>query len=199
MQEITLFVKSLFGQKHCASLLDVQLGARFSQVLMHWGTVLGHGDESVGLVVDAGDVPVGPGLVEGVFVSGGVDDVALALAEHLVQTVEVEVRVRVETVVVGTVIVDPPDVMVLVTGQVVTVVYVMRVVVDSSGATDVEPALTLDGPGVVGAAVVELSVHFVQIVDVEVRVTVETVLVGMVSVEPPVVTVCVTGQVVTVV
>lgn len=106
----------------------------------------------------------------------------------------------------------------------------MRVVVDSSGVTDVEPALTLDGPDVVGtvvvdspeveeipeveevepaltldgpdtvgAVVVEPAVHLVQIVDVEVRVTVETVLVGMVRVEPPRVTVCVTGQVVTVV
>jgi len=40
--------------------------------------------------------------------------------------------------------------------------------------------------------------HLVQMVEVEVRTTVETVLVGTRTVEPPVVTVLVTGQVVTV-
>jgi hypothetical protein len=34
---------SLLGQKHEASLFDLHFGARASQVLMHWGTVLGQG------------------------------------------------------------------------------------------------------------------------------------------------------------
>ena len=57
MQEMTLLVNSLLGQKQEASLLDVHLGARESQVLMHWGTVLGQGAEGAGL--DSGDTPLG--------------------------------------------------------------------------------------------------------------------------------------------
>jgi hypothetical protein len=57
MQEMTLVVKSLFGQKHEASLLDLHLGARVSQVLMHWGTVFGQGDEGAGLGI--GETPLG--------------------------------------------------------------------------------------------------------------------------------------------
>lgn len=45
------------GQKQEASLLDVHLGASESQVLMHWGTVLGQGAEGAGL--DTGDTPLG--------------------------------------------------------------------------------------------------------------------------------------------
>lgn len=195
MQEMTFLVNFLFGQKHLASLLDVHLGARLSQVLMHWGTVLGQGAEGAGLELEAGEVPVEPGPAV-VMVSVGA--VEVEPAEHLVQMVEVEVKVTVETVLVGTVMVEPPEVMVLVTGQVVTVVYVMRVVVDSSGGTEVEPADTLEGTGV-GGAVVTPAEHFVQMVEVEVRVTVDTVLVGTVMVEPPEVMVFVTGHVVTVV
>lgn len=167
------------------------MGARFSQVLMHWGTVLGHGADGAGLELEAGEVPAGA-----VMVSEGA--VGVAPAEHLVQIVEVEVRVTVETVLVGTVMVEPPVVIVLVTGQVVTVVYVTRVVVESSGPAGVEPAATLEGTDV-GAVVVMPAEHLVQIVEVEVRVTVDTVLVGTVIVEPPVVIVLVMGQVVTVV
>lgn len=196
MQEMTFSVNCLFGQKHLASLLDVHLGARFSQVLMHWGTVLGQGDEGAGLELEAGEVPVEPVPAGVVMVSGGV--VCVALAEHLVQMVEVEVRVMVETVLVGTVTVDPPVVIVLVTGQVVTVVYVTRVVVDSSGTAGVEPALTLEGAGLDTAGLVSAGIdpagvdsaggivppgtvvtpaeHLVQIVEVEVIVTVEIVL-----------------------
>lgn len=119
MQEMTFSVNFLFGQKQLASLLEVHLGARFSHVLMHWGTVLGQGAEGAGLELEAGEVPVEPGPA-GVRVSMGA--VEVALAEHLVQMVEVEVRVTVETVLVGTVMVEPPEVIVLVTGQVVTVV-----------------------------------------------------------------------------
>ena len=57
MQEMTLLVNSLLGQKQEASLLDVHLGARVSQVLMHWGTVLGQGAEGAGL--DTGERPLG--------------------------------------------------------------------------------------------------------------------------------------------
>lgn len=77
---------------------------------MHWGTVLGHGEDGAGVEVDK--VPVT------VTVSG----TPVAPATHLVQMVEVEVSTTVETVVVGTRIVDPPEVTVLVTGHVVTVV-----------------------------------------------------------------------------
>lgn len=80
---------------------------------MHWGTVLGQGENGAGLEV--AKVPVPPVVV---MVSG----TPVAPVEHLVQMTEVEVRTTVETVVVGTRIVDPPDVTVLVTGQVVTVV-----------------------------------------------------------------------------
>lgn len=98
-------------------------------------------------------------------------------------------------------------------------------VVESSGTPGVEPASTLEGPGVsegttVTAGVVSVttgvepgtrgvlsgtpgavgvSVHLVQMVDVEVKVTVETVVPVVTIDEPPVVIVLVTGQVVTVV
>ena len=80
---------------------------------MHCGTMLGQEENGAGLEV--GEAPVPP---ETVTVSGA----DVAPAEHLVQMVEVEVRTTVETVLVGTRIVDPPVVTVLVTGQVVTVV-----------------------------------------------------------------------------
>ena len=57
MQEMTLLVNSLLGQKHEASLFDLHFGARASQVLMHWGTVLGQGAEGAGL--DPGETPLG--------------------------------------------------------------------------------------------------------------------------------------------
>lgn len=92
-------------------------------------------------------------------------------------------------------------------------------VVESSGVVAVEPASTLDGiddagvsPGATGlvsviagvvagipGAVVAPPVHLVQIVEVEVRVTVETVVPVETTEEPAVVIVLVTGQVVTVV
>lgn len=68
---MTLSVKFLSGQKHLASLLEVHLGTRLSQVLMHWGTTLGQ--EEVGTGVEAGEVSVAPTPV--------------AVAVHLVQTV----------------------------------------------------------------------------------------------------------------
>lgn len=196
------------------------------------------------VVVESGATDVEPALtLDGPDAVGAV----VVVAEHFVQIVDVEVNVTVDTVLVGTVMVDPPVVIVLVTGQVVTVVYVTTVVVDSSGIAEVEPALTLDGPDAVGTglgeaeveeeglilvevgpaavdaeevgpaeAVVSLcpdeleevlvpdpgvavAVHLVQIVDVDVKVTVETMLEGTVIVDPPVVIVFVTGQVVTVV
>lgn len=47
------------------------MGTRLSQVLMHWGTTLGH--EEVGTGVEAGEVSVAPAPV--------------GVAVHLVQTV----------------------------------------------------------------------------------------------------------------
>lgn len=148
------------------------------------------------VVVDSsGGTAVEPAeTLEGTGVGGAV----VTPAEHFVQIVEVEVRVTVDTVLVGTVMVDPPVVIVLVTGHVVTVVNVTRVVVDSSGPAGVEPAATLERTDV-GAVGVIPAEHFVQMVEVEVRVTVDTVLVGTVIVDPPVVIVLVTGHVVTVV
>jgi hypothetical protein len=82
MQEMTFVVNSLLGQKQEASLLEVHLGTRLSQVLIHCGTVLGQEDEGAGLELDAGEVPVATADV----------------AAHLVQIVETEVRVTVDTV-----------------------------------------------------------------------------------------------------
>lgn len=96
---------------------------------------------------------------------------------------------------------------------------------ESSGTEGVDPASTLEGPGVsevttvtAGAVSVSVSVapgmvgvlwgrpgavvepvHLVQMVEVEVRVTVETVVPVVTTEDPPVVIVLVTGQVVTVV
>lgn len=66
---------------------------------MHWATLVGHVEAGVEVVVGPEPPPT-----------------------HLVQTVDVEVRVTVEAVWVVTVDVIPPEVMVLVTGQLVTVV-----------------------------------------------------------------------------
>lgn len=115
---MTFLVNSLLGQKQEASLFEVHLGARVSHVLRHWGTVLGQGAEGAGVDPDAGEVPEGtaaPGT-ETVSPAGAV------VAVHLVQTVDVEVRVTVETVVPVETIEEPALVIVLVTGQVVTVV-----------------------------------------------------------------------------
>lgn len=178
---------------------------------------------------------VSPGLVVTPGTAGvvtGALGAVVAPPVHLVQIVEVDVKVTVETVVPVVTIEEPAVVIVLVTGQVVTVVYVTTVVVVSSGTAGVEPASTLEGPGdddgtTVTAGVVSESaglvsvitgeepgptgvvwgmpgavvepVHLVQMTEVEVRVTVETVVPVVTIDEPPVVTVLVTGQVVTVV
>lgn len=154
--------------------------------------------------------------LDGVDVGG---TVGVGMAEHLAQMVEVEVRVTVETVLVGIVTVEPLVVIVLVTGHVVTVVYVTRVVVNP-GTAEVEPALTLDridptGVGiervgldttgvvtavvVVSETVVTPAVHLVQRVEVDVIVTVEIVLDVVKMYEEPVVMVAVTGHSVVVV
>ena len=66
----------------------------------------------------------------------------------------------------------------VVTGQSVTVVYVTTVVVESSGGSSGETSVGV-GEVPVGVPVglpVGVAVHLVQMVDVEVRVTVDTVL-----------------------
>ena len=95
-------VKSWLGQKQLASLLEVHLGTRVSQVLRHRGTTLGQGEVGVLEGAETGAIEVDP--------------------EHLVQIVDVSVTTTVERVVVGTVSVEPPEVIVLVTGHLVTVV-----------------------------------------------------------------------------
>lgn len=107
---MTLSVKSLLGQKHLASLLEVHVGTRVSQVLMHWGTTLGQ--EEVGTGLETGEVSVEPEPDEAV---------AVALAVHLVQTVRVEVTVIVDSVLVVITVDEEPELIVLVMGQVVTV------------------------------------------------------------------------------
>jgi hypothetical protein len=101
-----------------------------------------------------------------------------------VQTVDTEVVVIVEAVVYVVGIVEPPEVMVLVTGQVVTVSYVITVVTVPPGSEE-EPGRTPDGPGVVLTEVlpvgvppvgVRVAAHSVQMVDTEVVVTVEAVV-----------------------
>lgn len=103
-------------------------------------TPVGAGLVSPGADEEPGSTPVGEGVV-----SAGTFPVGVPVGAHLVQTVDVEVRVTEETVeyVVG--ISDPPEVIVVVTGQVVTVSYVTTVVTDPSGG----PETTLDGAGVV--------------------------------------------------
>ena len=82
--------------------------------------------------------------------------------------------------------------MVVVTGQVVTVSYVTTVVVWAGGGAAEVGFTPVGTPGVGGWA------HWVQMVDVEVSVMVETVLDTSVVTEAPEVMVLVTGQVVTV-
>lgn len=133
---MTLLVNSLFGQKQEASLFDVHLGTRSNQVLMHCGTVFGHGAEGAGL--DSGETPLGSAgepLAGGISVAGldpgetmlgsaGVPlagGISVAVAVHSVQIVETEVTVIVETVLEVVMKVEESEVMVLVTGQVVSV------------------------------------------------------------------------------
>ena len=113
-------VKSDDGQKQLMSLFDLQLGALLSQVFRHCGTTSGQGAGSwgggcsdPGVDEVTGDCPVGIGI---------------PVPSHSVQIVEVVVRVTVESVLVTWVISDPPEVMVLVTGQFVTVVYVLQLI-----------------------------------------------------------------------
>lgn len=125
------------------------------------------------------------------------------VAMHLVQMVDTEVSVTVETVVPTDVLTEPPSETVEVTGQVVTVTYVTTVVLstlvtgtgpDGAGPDEI-------GPEEIGATPegIVVAMHLVQIVEVEVSVTVETVVPTDVDTEPPSETVDVTGQVVTVV
>jgi hypothetical protein len=95
---MTLSVKSDEGQKQVMSLLDLQSGIRLSQVLIHLGTTLGQ--EVVGT---------------------GASGVEVGLASAGTEIVEDEVRMAVEVVVYVVTTVEPPVVMVSVTGQVVTV------------------------------------------------------------------------------
>lgn len=99
-------VKSEDGQKQLISLFELQSGALLSQVFKHCGTTPGQ-SAGPGTGVFTGYCPVGTGT---------------PVPSHSVQNVEVDVRVTVDNVLVTCVISDPPEVTVLVTGQVVTVV-----------------------------------------------------------------------------
>lgn len=107
-------MNSLLGQKQDESLLELHLGTRLSQVLMHWGTVLGHGAEGAGL--STGEMVVTmPELV------AETDDVFVVVAEHLVQIVDTDVSVTVDTVWEVVKKVKESEVTVAVMGQVVSV------------------------------------------------------------------------------
>lgn len=114
MQEMTFEVKSLLGQKQDESLLELHLGTRLSQVLMHWGTVLGHGAEGIGLSTGEIVVTIPEAVAE-------TDDVFVVVVAHLVQIVDQEVSVTVETVLEVVKKVKESEVTVAVTGQVVSV------------------------------------------------------------------------------
>lgn len=206
-----MLVNSLLGQKQETSLLDVHLGARVSQVLIHWGTVSGQGADGAGL--DTGKTPVGTARVLLAVERESVSVAAVAVVAHWVHIVETEVRVTVETVLDVATKVEEPEVTVLVTGQVVSVTYVITVVESPSGMVGVELASMLDkttlviaGPvgAVVGATSVSEGAGVLPAatelgrLEVEVRVTVETVLDVVTKVDDPEVIVAVTGQVVSV-
>jgi hypothetical protein len=90
---MTLSVNSEDGQKQLASLLELHLGSKLSQVLIHLGTTLGQGAEGTGVAVTEGtslvSLPVTGDWPEGRVVLPAV---------QRVHTVAVEVRVTVETV-----------------------------------------------------------------------------------------------------
>lgn len=86
----------------------------------------------------SGETPVGVGEVPlGVPVGLPVGGVAV----HLLQMVDVDVRVTVDTVLYTEVVVTPPEVAVVVTGQVVRVSHVTTVVVESGGMEEDPPWL----------------------------------------------------------
>lgn len=62
MQDSTLWVKSVEGQKHAASLLEAHLGIP-SHVLIHFGSTSGQGAGTTGVSGTAGLVLTGPALV----------------------------------------------------------------------------------------------------------------------------------------
>lgn len=135
------------GQKQLMSLFELHFGTKLSQVFRHCGTTLGQG-ASMGIAGGRAGVE-GPGeFVTGKaddeedaadtdgtgYVLGGVgkpvvseipDESDGGRTEHPGHTVPVVVTVIVETVLVVYVISVVPEVIVPVTGQVVTVVYVL--------------------------------------------------------------------------
>lgn len=181
---MTFSVNFLWGQKQLASLFDVHLGTRWSQVLIHCGTVSGQEDVGAALGLDTAEVPLGPG--EG-FDAAGTGMVCLT-----------------EVVSWGAGLVS--------WGGVVSSAGVVSLggavslggVVSSVGGVDSWAGLVSLGgvvswAGLVSAGMVGTALHFGQIVEVEVRMTVERLLVVTTVEDPPVVIVLVTGQVVTVV
>lgn len=79
----------------------------------------------------ADDDGLGAGTETAIEVGVAYEEAAAALLSHAVQTVDVDVRVSVETVLNTEVTELPPDEYVDVIGQVVTVSYVTNVVVPS--------------------------------------------------------------------
>lgn len=106
-------MKSAFLQKQSESALFLQV-VIINQVFRHWGKIVGHGTGGAGGGA-AGELGAGGAGGGGPWEGGG--------ATHIVQTVLMLVLVIVETVVVVATTGGLPGVdMVVVTGQVVTVV-----------------------------------------------------------------------------
>ena len=121
-------------------------GVVLSGVVDASGVVLSGVVDASGVVL-AGVVDSAGGVLDGV--SGG--------GTHLVQTVEVLVRVTVEMVLVVSIVVEEPDVTVLVTGQVVNVVTTISVVTIGTvvpGADDAGEVVEASGVVVVPTGVV---------------------------------------------
>ena len=134
MHSTTLPAKSGLGQKHLVSELDEHPVG--SQVLRQRGRISGQGTSGalfVGGTSGAGEEEAGSAGLEGaeVKVEGGA-------AVQRVQTVDVDVMTTVEMVVVTLVKVEEPEVLVRVTGHVVSVVITISVVMSVvTGGADV--------------------------------------------------------------
>ena len=146
MHSTTLPAKSGLGQKHLVSEFEEQPVG--SQVLRQRGRISGQGTSGTFCVGGASgaeeDAGGAGGWVAGVSVEGGA-------AVQRVHTVEVEVMMMVETVVAMLVKVEEPDVVVSVTGQVVSVVMtisvVMSVVAGGGGGASTSVGVVVGGGG----------------------------------------------------
>lgn len=131
-----MLVKLEDGQKQLVSLLEVHLGREPSQVLIHLGTTFGQAE--LGTADDevcAGATALVPEPADAVTAELPVGEAAGTKVVDA-PTIEVVVRVTVETVLKTEVLVAPAEVITEVTGQVVMVTTVISVVVTPSTGED---------------------------------------------------------------